>query len=60
MQVVEAYKREFEDRFIYYIDTYRSEKKKSVAFSRNDRDWHKYRLGMEVLCNVYTLAACGD
>ena len=43
---------------VYFEDVMRVESDKSVAFSRNNRKNDRYLLGLEVLRDVYTLAAC--
>ncbi len=43
---------------VYYEDVTRSKNNKSVAFSRSNRENDRYLLGLEVLRDVYTLAAC--
>lgn len=42
----------------YYSDVFRSSDMKSVAFHENDRDKHKYKLGLEVIRDMYTLSKC--
>lgn len=56
---VEAFKREFGDKVKIYEDTFRDEGgDDSIAFSRSDREHHKYKLGLEVLRDQYTLTHC--
>lgn len=43
---------------VYYKNTMRGEGNKSVAFQQNERKFHHYLLGMEILRDAYTLAAC--
>lgn len=43
---------------VYYKNVMRGESDKSVAFERNDRKHNNYCLGMEVLKDACTLAAC--
>lgn len=48
----------FHEKICYYRDVYRSDGNVSVAFSENSRKNHKYKLGLEVLRDMYTLAYC--
>lgn len=41
-----------------YKDVFRNDKDKSVVFEKSTRKNHKYRLGLEVLRDMYTLAVC--
>jgi hypothetical protein len=36
----------------------RSSKNQSVAFEKNERKHNKYKLGLEVIRDMYTLASC--
>lgn len=56
--ILERCKNEFGDRLVFYRDVYRAGGGKSVAFSDDERSRHKYMLGLEVLRDAYTLAAC--
>lgn len=56
---LEIFRKEFGGSLLYYEDVYRTRNKKSVAFSNSERDNHHYKLGLEVLRDVYTLASCG-
>lgn len=56
--ILKRFHEEFGDRILYYHDTYRAGKETSVAFSQDDRLNHKYQLGLEVIRDAYTLAAC--
>lgn len=55
---VERFEREFPGKVFYFQDVYRGEGNTSIAFSRSDRPEHHYRLGYEVLRDMYALAAC--
>ena len=46
------------NRMCYYKDVVRSDKNVSVAFRKEKRKYHKYRLGLEVIRDMYTLALC--
>lgn len=43
---------------VYYKNVIRGDSDKSVAFERNERKHNNYFLGLEVLRDAYTLAAC--
>lgn len=44
---------------VCYDDVFRSDNDVSAAFSKSDRELHGYRLGYEVIRDVYTMANCG-
>lgn len=48
----------FKDKLLYYKDVIRSEGNETVMKSENSRENHHYKLGLEVLRDMYTLAAC--
>lgn len=53
------FKEVFGDKVKVYHDTYRDEGgDDSIAFSKSDREHHKYLLGLEVLRDEYTLVCC--
>lgn len=56
--VVELFERELGDRVVFYKDVYRSDGTQSVHGSNDSRERHRYKLGLEVLRDVYTLARC--
>lgn len=56
---LEVFRKEFGSSLLYYGDVYRTGSNKSVAFSSSEREDHHYKLGLEVLRDVYTLASCG-
>lgn len=55
---LERFKQEFGDRIVSYDDVYRGETDVSVAFSQSERENHHYRLGYEVIRDMYTLSVC--
>lgn len=57
--VVELFKRELGESVIYYKDVYRGDGTESVHGSNDSRYRHRYKLGCEVLRDVYTLSQCG-
>lgn len=58
MEVIKQFEGKFGDCLVYYNDVIRTDKKISVMRSRVSRKYHHYKLGLEVLRDVYTLAAC--
>lgn len=54
-----VFKKEFGDKLVYYTDVIRSKGKVTVMNSIVERKDHHYKLGVEVLRDMYTLAACG-
>lgn len=57
-EAIEMFLDNFGDKVCYYKDVYRGTSDISVAFSKSDRQLHKYHLGLEVLRDMYTLARC--
>ena len=57
MSAIKAISKRYKN-VVFYKDVYRAEGNVSVAFSKDERTLHKYRLGYEVLRDSYTLAAC--
>lgn len=55
---VERFEKEFPGKVFYFQDVYRGEGNTSIAFSQSDRPNHHYRLGYEVLRDMYALAFC--
>lgn len=53
------FKQEFGERLIFYDDVYRGSGDTSVAFSKDKRELHHYKLGLEVLRDMETLSQCG-
>ncbi len=47
-----------ETELLQYLDVYRSDGDQSVAFSKNDRKYHHYLLGYEIVRDMYTLSLC--
>ena len=58
VHALELFKQEFKDRLLYYTDVFRSNEHLGVQVTPNDRPLHHYRLGLEILRDVYTLASC--
>lgn len=58
MIALDSFKKKFGVKLLWYQDVFRTDGKISVAFSNEDRENHKYKLGLEVLRDVYTLSHC--
>lgn len=55
---IKEFREEFGDKLVYYQDTYRGDGNSSIAFARDTRENHKYKLGLEVIRDAETLVAC--
>lgn len=58
VETVHMFEEAFGDRLLTYEDVTRSDGSVSVAFSKVDRENHRYLLGLEVLRDMYTLSIC--
>ncbi len=58
LNAIDQFKKEFSDNLVYYSDTFRTKNDRGPHCTPNDRSLHHYRLGLEVLRDVYTLANC--
>ncbi len=58
VEALAVLEKRFGSKLCYYSDIYRGKDNVSVAFSSDTREHHKYRLGLEVLRDMYTLSAC--
>ncbi|MDE7327733.1 MAG: hypothetical protein K2N63_15890, partial [Lachnospiraceae bacterium] len=58
LEAIELFKKEFGDILVFYQDVQRSDGDVGVHEIENSRKNHHYLLGMEVLRDAYTLAAC--
>lgn len=56
-RILKKMKERYGQKLLTYTN-YRGDHKESIAFSDDARDKHKYTLGLEVLRDAYTLAAC--
>lgn len=56
--ILDAFILRYGKKLCYYSDVLRSNDSKSVAFSKSNRDNHKYKLGLEVIRDMYTLSKC--
>lgn len=57
-ETVELFQKEFQNDLLYYSDVVRSTGNVSVAFSKEERENHHYRLALEVIRDMYTLSKC--
>ncbi len=57
-EAVSRFDERFSGKLLYYQDVVRTKGDVSVAFSSEERKHHKYKLGLEVLRDVYTLSQC--
>ncbi|HKM01641.1 MAG TPA: hypothetical protein VJ083_06270 [Sedimentibacter sp.] len=58
VNVIKQFEKELGDKVCYYKDVLRSEDDVSVAFKQSTRENHHYKLGLEVLRDMMTLASC--
>lgn len=56
--VLELFEREFKDNLLYYTDVFRTENHYGPHSTYSTRPMHYYKLGLEVLRDIYTLANC--
>lgn len=58
LNALTQFKQRFGDKVIYYKDVVRTEDDETVMKSNVEREKHHYKLGLEVIRDVYTLASC--
>ena len=58
-RILEKFAAKYGETLRYYTDVMRSGRNKSVMQGKSGRSYHKYRLGLEVIRDMYTLAMCG-
>lgn len=58
VRILKNFRAEYGNKMYFYDDVERSNKNRSVAFSKNSRKQHKYLLGLEVIRDMYTLSKC--
>jgi hypothetical protein len=56
--ILDRFQKKYANSLYYYPDVCRGKERISVAFENNERKFHKYNLGLEVLRDAYTLAHC--
>lgn len=57
-RILDNFIKKYGKKLCFYEDVERSSQNKSVAFSKNSREHHKYLLGLEVIRDMYTLSLC--
>lgn len=58
LNVLTLFKHEFKDKLLYYTDVFRTDNNVGPHNTPNNRPLHYYKLGLEVLRDIYTLANC--
>lgn len=58
VRILKNFREKYGNKICFYKDVERSNKNKSVAFSKNSRKQHRYLLGLEVIRDMYTLSKC--
>lgn len=56
--ILKAFLDKYQERLIYYKDVERSDGLRMSCYGEKQREQHHYRLGKEIIKDVYTLAAC--
>lgn len=56
--ILTAFLREFKDKLLYYKDVERSDGTRMNCYGESKREKHHYRLGLEIIRDVYTMASC--
>lgn len=57
-RILKSFENKYGEKLCYYKDVERGSTNKSVAFCKNNREQHKYLLGLEVIRDMYTLSKC--
>lgn len=57
-EVLQEFLKKYKDKVVYYKDVYRGNGNIGVHTTINERKFHHYKLGLEVLRDMYTLATC--
>ncbi len=57
LEAIECFSKRYKN-IVYYKDVFRAKGNVSVAYSNDERENHHYRLGYEVIRDVYTLGNC--
>lgn len=60
INALKIFENEFGNHMVYYKDTFRSDGRRGLQTLKDTRDLHKFKLGYEVLRDVYTLAQCNS
>lgn len=56
--ILKAFMNKYQEKLIYYKDVERSDGVRMSCYGEVRREQHHYRLGKEIIKDVYTLAAC--
>lgn len=56
--ILSVFQNEFGTKLVYYTDVFRASGNQGPHSTPNDRPLHYYKLGLEVLRDIYTLAYC--
>lgn len=56
--ILDEFKKRLGNNVVFYKDVKRGEGQVSVAFEKNERELHHYKLGLEVLRDMWTLSTC--
>lgn len=57
-EILEDFKNKYGNILVYYDDVFRGKSTSGVHTTNNIRENHNYKLGLEVMRDMYTLAAC--
>ena len=57
-EVIHLYSNQFGNELKWYKDVFRSDDGTALHFSENGREKHKYKLGLEVLRDAFSLGSC--
>lgn len=58
VRILKNFRAEYGNKMCFYEDVERSNKNRSVAFSKSSRKQHRYLLGLEVIRDMSTLSKC--
>ncbi len=58
LEAIEKFKNAFGDNVVFYDDVIRTDGDQTVMLSESQREDHHYKLGLEVIRDVYTLSSC--
>lgn len=59
-QAVESFTARYGNRIRYFTDVYRSNDGRPIHFSNNSREYHHYKLGLEILRDIIALSKCNS
>lgn len=57
-RILKRFKEKYGNKICFYTDVVRNDRNKSVIFEEKNMKNNKYRLGLEVIRDMYTLAKC--